>query len=175
MPFLCSEANLYFAELGSREAGTKTINKMKRVSFWSVLMPVMMLSATFAFSSCGGGDDDEPTILDPIGGAETDSYEVAGTRWESLATSSSGYSMEMVLSFSTNTAVLTMTEQVPGTGNEVISRTRSITYRYQRSRRLVVLTPQEAGMAVIEGRIDESGIKMTLTNSGNEVGVLYKK
>ena len=33
MPFLCSEANLYFAELGSREAGTKTINKMKELTF----------------------------------------------------------------------------------------------------------------------------------------------
>ena len=39
------------------------------------------------------------------------------------------------------------------------------------------MTPLEAGKAVMEGNIDSSGAKITLTNtsSGEQVAVLYKK
>lgn len=56
------------------------------------------------------------------------------------------------------------------------STTDVIDYTYTRTNNIVVLTPVEAGKAVLEGKI-ESGAKMILTNTsnGSEVNVLYKK
>lgn len=54
--------------------------------------------------------------------------------------------------------------------------TTTYTYSYRRSDNLVILTPNDAGNAVLEGRI-ENGVRMTLTNASNDnvVATLYRK
>lgn len=100
-----------------------------------------------------------------------DENDVVGTTWEEVHRYSDGSTYVTSLSFTTSTARLTFT-YTEGT----TSTTENIEYTYKRTNNIVVLSPVEAGKAVMEGRI-ESGAKMILTNTsnGSEVAVLYKK
>ena len=100
-------------------------------------------------------------------------YYLPGTTWEENHRYSDKSTYTTSLSFSTSTAQLTFT-YTEGTA----STSDRIDYRYTQpgDGSIVVLTPVEAGKAVMEGKI-ENGAKMILTNTSNgaEVAVLYKK
>ena len=126
-----------------------------------------MIGAVTIFSSCSKNDDKDPTPEEVV-----DPYEVAGTTWSESSSYSGGYASGTYLRFSSTTATL----QISYTeGTQTLTTTYNFTYR--RSKNLVVLQPKEDDIATLEGRIDESGIKMTITNTsnGSVVTTLYKQ
>ena len=109
-------------------------------------------------------EEDEPDTV-------YDLYEVVGTTWTESSSYSGGYTSGTYLRFSTTTATL----QISYTeGTQTLTTTYNFTYR--RSKNLVILHPKEDDIATLEGRIDESGVKMTITNTsnGSVVTTLYK-
>lgn len=104
-------------------------------------------------------------------GIKIDENEVINTTWEDVNRYSDGSTYVTSLKFSTTTARLSFTYTV-GTS----STTDVIDYTFTRTNNIVVLSPVEAGKAVMEGKI-ESGAKMILTNTsnGSEAVILYKK
>lgn len=126
----------------------------------------MMASCLVVSTSCSK-DDDEP---DP--GPVVDPYEVAGTTWSESSSFSGGAGTGTYLTFSSTTARLQLAIT---SGTQTLTTTYNFTY--QRSKNLVVLHPQEADIATLEGKIDDSTIKMTLTNTSTNsvVATLYKQ
>ena len=134
----------------------------------NLLMLLMVLAMGVSFASCGsdgGGDEPTPTPT------PTDPNEVKYTTWVENHTSSDGSSFKYTLKFAATTAVFEMSYKE---GTQTLTDTYSYTYTY--SNNLVVLNPQEAGNATLEGRI-ENGIRMTLTNAsnGSVICVLYRQ
>jgi hypothetical protein len=126
----------------------------------------MMASCLTVSSSCSK-DNDEPIV-----GPEIDIYEVVGTTWSESSSFSGGAGTGTYLTFSSSTARL----QIAITsGTQTLTTTYNFTYK--RSKNLVVLHPQEDDIATLEGLIDSSGIKMTLTNTSTNsvVATLYKQ
>ncbi len=108
-------------------------------------------------------------------GKKVDIYEVAGTTWEDNHYYSDGSTYVASLIFEPKGSnrvkyQLTYTSGTSSTGS-------FIEYTYTRTNNIVVMTPIEAGYAVMEGNIDASGAKIILTNtsSGEQTDVLYKK
>lgn len=128
-------------------------------------MALFVAMLSMSLTACGG-DDDNDNDDDVI----VDENEVVGTTWSDENSSSEG-DIVTTLSFNSNTAKIVMSYK---NGTQTVSNT--LNYTWRRSGNLVVLTPQEDGKAILEGRI-ESGIRMTLTNAstGTEVAILYKK
>lgn len=122
-----------------------------------------MASCLVVTSSCSK-DDDKEDIIDP--------YEVIGTTWSESSSFSGGAGTGTYLTFSSSTARLQLAIT---SGTQTLTTTYN--YAFQRSKNLVVLRPQEADVATLEGKIDESTIKMTLTNTSTNsvVATLYKQ
>ena len=132
----------------------------------NLLMLLMVLAMGVSFASCGsdgGGDEPTPTPTDP--------NEVKYTTWVENHTSSDGSSFKYSLKFAATTAVFEISYKE---GTQTVTDTYS--YTFTRSNNLVILNPQEAGNATLEGRI-ENGIRMSVTNASNnsEICVLYKQ
>ena len=134
----------------------------------NLLMLLMVLAMGVSFASCGrdssnSGGGDEPTPTDP--------NEVKYTTWVENHTSSDGSSFKYTLKFAATTAVFEISYKE---GTQTLTDTYS--YTFTRSNNLIILNPQEAGNATLEGRI-ENGIRMTLTNASNSsvICVLYKQ
>ncbi len=135
--------------------------------FLNFLTCLMMASCLTVSSSCSK-DNDEPEV----GPKEIDIYEVVGTTWSESSSFSGGTGTGTFLTFSSSTARL----QIAITsGTQTLTTTYNFTYK--RSKNLVVLHPQEDDIATLEGLIDSSGIKMTLTNTSTNsvVATLYKQ
>ena len=133
--------------------------------FLNFLTCIMMATCLVVSSSCS--KDDEPKKID-----EPDIYEVLGTTWSESSSFSGGAGTGTYLTFSSSTARL----QIAVTsGTQTLTTTYNFTYK--RSKNLVVLHPQEDDIATLEGLIDESAIKMTLTNTSTNsvVATLYKQ
>ena len=134
----------------------------------NLLMLLMVLAMGVSFASCGsdgGGDEPTPTPT------PTDPNEVKYTTWVENHTSSDGSSFKYSLKFAATTAVFEISYKE---GTQTVTDTYS--YTFTRSNNLVILNPQEAGNATLEGRI-ENGIRMSVTNASNnsEICVLYKQ
>lgn len=134
----------------------------------NLLMLLMVLAMGVSFASCGSdssnsGGGDEPTPPNP--------NEVKYTTWVENHTSSDGSSFKYTLKFAATTAVFEISYKE---GTQTLTDTYS--YTFTRSDNLIILNPQEAGNATLEGRI-ENGIRMTLTNASNSsvICVLYKQ
>lgn len=130
----------------------------------------MMASCMVVSSSCSKDDDEIDN--GKKGGIIEDMYEVVGTTWSESSSFSGGSGTGTYLTFSSSTARL----QIALTsGTQTLTTTYNFTYK--RSKNLVVLHPQEDDIATLEGRIDESAIKMTLTNTSTNsvVATLYKQ
>lgn len=136
----------------------------------SFLTCLMMASCMVVSSSCSKDDDkiNNGKIDDII----DDIYDVVGTTWSESSSFSGGSGMGTYLSFSTSTARLQLAIT---SGTQTLTTTYNFTYK--RSKNLVVLHPQEEDIATLEGRIDESGIKMTLANTSTNsvIATLYKQ
>lgn len=134
--------------------------------FLSFLTCLMMASFMVVTSSCSKSDDDP--ILPP----EEDIYEVIGTTWSESSSFSGGAGTGTYLTFSASTARLQLAIT---SGTQTLTTTYNFTYK--RSKNLVVLHPQEEDIATLEGNIDATGIKMTLTNTSTNsvVATLYKQ
>ena len=133
----------------------------------NLLMLLMVLAMGVSFCGCGGSDGDSPDpVPDPV-----DPNEVKYTTWVENHTSSDGSSFKYSLKFATTTAVFEISYKE---GTQTVTDTYS--YTFTRSNNLVILNPQEAGNATLEGRI-ENGIRMSVTNASNnsEICVLYKQ
>ena len=138
--------------------------------FMSFLTCLMMASCMVVSSSCSKDDDEIDN--GKKGGIIEDMYEVVGTTWSESSSFSGGSGTGTYLTFSSSTARL----QIALTsGTQTLTTTYNFTYK--RSKNLVVLHPQEDDIATLEGRIDESAIKMTLTNTSTNsvVATLYKQ
>lgn len=124
-----------------------------------------MASCLVLSTSCS--KDDDTGTPPPI-----DKYEVAGTTWSESSSFSGGTGLGTYLTFSTSTARLQLAIT---SGTKTLTTTYNFTYK--RSENLVVLKPQEDDIATMEGNIDATGIKMTLTNTSNNsvVATLYKQ
>ena len=135
--------------------------RMKKL-FLNFLTCIMMATCLVVSSSCS--KDDEPEIKDI--------YEVLGTTWSESSSFSGGAGTGTYLTFSSSTARLQMAIT---SGTQTLTTTYNFTYK--RSKNLVVLHPQEDDIATLEGLIDSSGIKMTLTNTSTNsvVATLYKQ
>ena len=132
---------------------------MKTMKYLSMML--VMLAMSVCMFSCGDDDD------------ETGGYDLAGTQWANTDVYSDG-TREQIISFNKdNTATLVVSVKNAG---GVIVQSESISYTYQRSENLVVLTAQQAGKANLEGVIS-STIKMEITNTSNQkiIGTFYKK
>lgn len=132
---------------------------MKTMKYLSMMLAVLVMSV--CMFSCGDDDD------------EKNSNDLSGTQWAYTDVYSDG-TREQILSFNKdNTATLVISVKNAG---GVIVNSESISYTYQRSENLVVLTAQQAGKANLEGVIS-STIKMEITNTSNQkvVGTFYKK
>lgn len=105
------------------------------------------------------------------GGEAKDPNNVAGTLWRVNHSYEGGYNSGTTLRFGSSTAVLSIIEKQ---GNTTL--TTEYNFSYRQSGNLVILTPQQEGIATLEGRI-ESDIKMTITNTSNDavVCVMYKE
>lgn len=134
--------------------------------FLSFLTCLMMASFMVVTSSCSKDDGPEKVIHEP------DPYEVTGTTWSESSSFSDGSGMGTQLTFSSSTAKLQLAVTQ---GTQTLTTTYNFTYK--RSKNLVVLQPKEDDIATLEGRIDESYIKMTLTNTSTNsvVATLYKQ
>lgn len=132
-------------------------------------MLLMVLAMGVSFCGCGGSDGDSKN--DPAPGDIVDPNEVKYTTWVENHTSSDGSSFKYTLKFAATTAVFEISYKE---GTQTLTDTYS--YTFTRSDNLIILNPQEAGNATLEGRI-ENGIRMTLTNASNSsvVCVLYKQ
>lgn len=141
---------------------------MKKIYSYFI-MALCLLGTTFA-TSCGS-DDDEPTTLDPSSVVETDVYDVTNTTWSTTDKYSGGYSISTKVVFGVSTAQLKIS-YVSGQSEEITT----YNFNYKRSKRFVLLTPQEDDIATFEGYIDESGIKMELKNTskGTVIATVYK-
>lgn len=135
----------------------------------SFLTCLMMASCMVVSSSCSKDDDE---IDNGKTGDFIDIYDVVGTTWSESSSFSGGSGMGTYLSFSTSTARLQLAIT---SGTQTLTTTYNFTYK--RSKNLVVLHPQEEDIATLEGRIDESGIKMTLANTSTNsvIATLYKQ
>lgn len=130
---------------------------MKTMKYLSMML--VMLAMSVCMFGCG--DDDEV------------SNDLAGTQWAYTDVFSDG-TREQIISFNKdNTAILVISVKNAG---GVVIESESISYVYQRSENLVVLTAQQAGKANLEGVIS-STIKMEITNTSNQkvIGTFYKK
>ena len=137
--------------------------------FLNFLTCIMMATCLVVSSSCSKDDDkiDNGKTDDII-----DIYDVVGTTWSESSSFSGGSGTGTYLTFSSSTARL----QIAVTsGTQTLTTTFNFTYK--RSKNLVVLHPQEDDIATLEGLIDSSGIKMTLTNTSTNsvVATLYKQ
>jgi hypothetical protein len=134
----------------------------------NLLMLLMVLAMGVSFASCGGSDGNSKDDPAPV---DVDPNEVKYTTWVENHTSSDGSSFKYTLKFATSTAVFEMSYKE---GTQTLTDTYS--YTFTRSDNLVILNPQEAGNATLEGRI-ENGIRMSLRNASNnsEICVLYKQ
>ena len=142
--------------------------RMKKF-FLNFLTCIMMATCLVVSSSCSKDDDkiDNGKIDDII-----DIYDVVGTTWSESSSFSGGSGTGTYLTFSSSTARL----QIAVTsGTQTLTTTFNFTYKC--SKNLVVLHPQEDDIATLEGLIDSSGIKMTLTNTSTNsvVATLYKQ
>lgn len=131
-----------------------------KTKFTYLLMIVMTMMMSLAFTSCG--DDDEPGEGGGLSGSQwiyTDKY-VDGT-------------IDYVISFGPGTATYEISIRNAG---GTITDSETIRYTYRVSEDLVVFTAEQAGKANLEGLIS-SGIKMVLTNTstGKEIGTFYKQ
>lgn len=133
----------------------------------NLLMLLMVLAMGVSFASCGSDSSDSKDEPGP----GPDLNEVKNTTWVENHTSSDGSSFKYSLKFATTTAVFEISYKE---GTQTVTDTYS--YTFTRSNNLVVLNPQEAGNATLEGRI-ENGIRMSVTNASNnsEICVLYKQ
>ena len=132
-----------------------------------LFMLLMVLAMGVSFASCGSDSSDSKKD-EPI---PTDPNEVKYTTWVENHTSSDGSSFKYTLKFAATTAVFEISYKE---GTQTLTDTYS--YTFTRSNNLIILNPQEAGNATLEGRI-ENGIRMTLTNASNSsvICVLYKQ
>ena len=135
----------------------------------NLLMLLMVLAMGVSFCGCGGSDGNSND--DPVPDTPVDPNEVKYTTWVENHTSSDGSSFKYSLKFAATTAVFEISYKE---GTQTVTDTYS--YTFTRSNNLVILNPQEAGNATLEGRI-ENGIRMSVTNASNnsEICVLYKQ
>lgn len=133
----------------------------------NLLMLLMVLAMGVSFASCGSDSSDSKDEPGP----GPDPNEVKYTTWVENHTSSDGSSFKYTLKFAATTAVFEISYKE---GTQTLTDTYS--YTFTRSDNLIILNPQEAGNATLEGRI-ENGIRMTLTNASNSsvICVLYKQ
>lgn len=133
----------------------------------NLLMLLMVLAMGVSFASCGSDSSDSKDEPGP----GPDPNEVKNTTWVENHTSSDGSSFKYTLKFAATTAVFEISYKE---GTQTLTDTYS--YTFTRSDNLIILNPQEAGNATLEGRI-ENGIRMTLTNASNSsvICVLYKQ
>lgn len=130
-------------------------------------------SGYLTVSSADGGVS--ATIRVEQAGKKIDIYEVAGTTWEDNHRYSDGSTYVESLTFDPKGSNRVKYQFTYTAGTQTTGQ--FIEYTYTRTNNIVVMTPLEAGKAVMEGNIDSSGAKITLTNtsSGEQVAVLYKK
>lgn len=141
---------------------------MKAIKFLSMLL--MMVAMSVSFSSC----DKEPPVHEP----EDPEFSLPGSRWtfsEKEDIDGVKYTIDYTLTFSTSTATYQIKMTVED-GTQTTTSSDYIDYNYVYSNGLVVLSPQKAGYAYLEGTI-QSDIKMTVVNTSNNktVGVFYKQ
>lgn len=123
------------------------------------------------FTIVTDGGDASVTVSFTQSGVKIDENDVVNTTWEDNHRYSDGSTYVTSLKFGTTTAKLSETYTEGGTSIANVTD-----YTYTRTNNIVILTPVEAGKAVMEGRI-ESGAKMILTNTSDvsQNIVLYKK
>lgn len=133
--------------------------------YYSVLLMAMVIS--MSFTSCGSDDSNSS---EPIS-APVDPNDVVNTTWVETHTSTSGTKSTLTLRFGATTAVYEIS-----VSQDSQTTTQTNDYSFTRSENLVVLKPTKAGLATLEGRI-ENGLRMSLKNasSGAEIAVLYKQ
>jgi hypothetical protein len=131
-------------------------------------MLTLALAMSFTLVSCGSdSSSDDPTPTPTPG----DPNEVKFTTWKDTHTASDGSKITYLLKFAATTATydISYTE-----GTQTVTET--LNFSFTRSENLVILNPAQAGIATLEGRI-ENGIRMSLRNAstGSEIAVLYKQ
>ena len=131
-------------------------------------MLLIVLAMGVSFCGCGSDGDSEDT---PDITGLPNSNGIWNTTWVENHTSSDGSSFKYSLKFAATTAVFEISYKE---GTQTVTDTYS--YTFTRSNNLVILNPQEAGNATLEGRI-ENGIRMSVTNASNSsvICVLYKQ
>lgn len=132
-----------------------------------VMMLFLCVGSTVVLTSCSKEKEEIP----PCPPEYPDDGNVAGTTWKVNHSFEGGYNSGTSLKFGGSTAVLSMIEKQ---GNQTLTTEYSFSYR--QSGNLVILNPQQEGIATLEGWI-ESNIKMTIKNTSNDavVCVMYKE
>lgn len=143
---------------------------MKTIKYLPMLL--MIVAMNVIFTSCSKDDNDDKSI------EQVAKFTLEGSQW-SYTDKYEESGIEMILdytiSFSSSTALYNLTLTMKE-GTQTTTQNDRIQYTYTYSDGLVILKPQEANKAYLEGKII-SNIKMEVTNvsTGKNLGTFYKQ
>lgn len=147
---------------------------MKALKFFSTML--ILLAMCMPMTSCGG-DEPEP-VIDNTTTTET-ANSLKGTSWSYTDRYEyDGWTATITQRFTFNASTATYTvETREQEGNQVTTDYTTSNYTYTYEDGLVVLIPQDAGKAYLEGKIS-SNIKMDVYNVDRDymhIGTFYKE